>query len=121
MRAGRRRAKTSRTESKQAAEIVQRSEGMPRGMAVPAPGTVVTEVSRGREVVALLLHDAALIGNHGTARLKSCVFIESLAPSFAKSDDNPPSPTTTRKASTKPASPACSRRSSTTDSRGGLA
>jgi non-heme chloroperoxidase len=32
---------------------------------------------------------ARYIGNHGTARLKGCVFIESLAPSFAKSDDNP--------------------------------
>ena len=26
---------------------------------------------------------------HGTGRLKSCVFIESLAPSFAKSEENP--------------------------------
>ena len=32
---------------------------------------------------------ARYVGNHGTARLKGCVFIESLAPSFAKSDDNP--------------------------------
>lgn len=51
---------------------------------------------------ALDLHDVTLIGFslgtgelaryigvHGTARLKSCVFIESLAPSFVKSDDNP--------------------------------
>jgi non-heme chloroperoxidase len=29
------------------------------------------------------------IGAHGTARLRSCVIIESLAPSFAKSTDNP--------------------------------
>jgi len=29
------------------------------------------------------------IGTRGTDRLKSCVFIESLAPSFVKSDDNP--------------------------------
>ena len=48
------------------------------------------------------LHDATLIGFslgtgelaryvgiHGTDRLKSLVFIESLAPSFAKSADNP--------------------------------
>ena len=33
MRAGRRRAKTSRTESRRAAEVIQRSESMPRGMA----------------------------------------------------------------------------------------
>ena len=32
---------------------------------------------------------ARYIGTYGTARLKSCVFIESLAPSFAKSDENP--------------------------------
>ncbi|MFD1048136.1 alpha/beta fold hydrolase, partial [Kibdelosporangium lantanae] len=32
---------------------------------------------------------ARYIGTHGTGRLKSCVFIETLAPSFAKSDDNP--------------------------------
>jgi len=32
---------------------------------------------------------ARYVGKHGTARLKGCVFIESLAPSFAKSDDNP--------------------------------
>jgi non-heme chloroperoxidase len=32
---------------------------------------------------------ARYIGTHGTARLKGCVFIESLAPSFAKSDENP--------------------------------
>ena len=32
---------------------------------------------------------ARYIGVHGTRRLKSCVFIESLAPSFAKSADNP--------------------------------
>jgi hypothetical protein len=31
MRADRRRAKTSRTESKRAAEVVQRSQGIPRG------------------------------------------------------------------------------------------
>jgi non-heme chloroperoxidase len=29
------------------------------------------------------------IGTRGTERLRSCVFIESLAPSFVKSDDNP--------------------------------
>jgi non-heme chloroperoxidase len=32
---------------------------------------------------------ARYIGTYGTDRLKSCVFIESLAPSFVKSDDNP--------------------------------
>ena len=32
---------------------------------------------------------ARYIGAYGTDRLKSCVFIESLAPSFVKSDDNP--------------------------------
>jgi non-heme chloroperoxidase len=32
---------------------------------------------------------ARYIGTYGTARLKSCVFIESLAPSFAKSGENP--------------------------------
>ena len=32
---------------------------------------------------------ARYIGVHGTQRLRSCVFIESLAPSFAKSEDNP--------------------------------
>ena len=32
---------------------------------------------------------ARYIGSYGTARLKSCVFIESLAPSFAKSSENP--------------------------------
>jgi non-heme chloroperoxidase len=32
---------------------------------------------------------ARYIGKHGTERLAGCVFIESLAPSFAKSDDNP--------------------------------
>jgi non-heme chloroperoxidase len=32
---------------------------------------------------------ARYIGTHGTERLKGCVFIESLAPSFAKSDENP--------------------------------
>jgi non-heme chloroperoxidase len=32
---------------------------------------------------------ARYIGSYGTARLKSCVFIESLAPSFAKSGENP--------------------------------
>jgi non-heme chloroperoxidase len=53
-------------------------------------------------MTALDLHDATLIGfslgtgelaryigTHGTDRLKSCVFIESLAPSFVKSDENP--------------------------------
>ncbi len=32
---------------------------------------------------------ARYVGKHGTERLASCVFIESLAPSFAKSEDNP--------------------------------
>jgi non-heme chloroperoxidase len=32
---------------------------------------------------------ARYIGRYGTKRLKSCVFIESLAPSFGKSDENP--------------------------------
>lgn len=32
---------------------------------------------------------ARYIGAHGTERLRSCVFIESLAPSFAKSAENP--------------------------------
>ena len=32
---------------------------------------------------------ARYIGTFGTARLRSCVFIESLAPSFVKSDENP--------------------------------
>jgi len=32
---------------------------------------------------------ARYIGAHGTDRLKACVFIETLAPSFAKSDQNP--------------------------------
>jgi non-heme chloroperoxidase len=32
---------------------------------------------------------ARYVGIHGTGRLTACVFIESLAPSFAKSDDNP--------------------------------
>jgi non-heme chloroperoxidase len=32
---------------------------------------------------------ARYIGVHGTQRLKSCVFIESLAPSFVKSEENP--------------------------------
>jgi non-heme chloroperoxidase len=32
---------------------------------------------------------ARYIGTHGTERLKGCVFIETLAPSFAKSADNP--------------------------------
>jgi pimeloyl-ACP methyl ester carboxylesterase len=32
---------------------------------------------------------ARYIGTRGTERLSSCVFIESLAPSFVKSDDNP--------------------------------
>lgn len=55
-----------------------------------------------RLLTELDLHDATLIGfslgtgelaryvgKHGTARLSACVFIESLAPSFAKSGDNP--------------------------------
>jgi non-heme chloroperoxidase len=32
---------------------------------------------------------ARYIGKYGTSRLKSCVFIESLAPSFVKSEENP--------------------------------
>ena len=32
---------------------------------------------------------ARYIGTHGTERLRACVFIESLAPSFAKSAENP--------------------------------
>jgi non-heme chloroperoxidase len=32
---------------------------------------------------------ARYVGTHGTDRLKGCVFIESLAPSFAKSEENP--------------------------------
>ena len=32
---------------------------------------------------------ARYIGTHGTERLRACVFIETLAPSFAKSDANP--------------------------------
>ena len=32
---------------------------------------------------------ARYIGTYGTDRLRSCVFIESLAPSFVKSDENP--------------------------------
>lgn len=32
---------------------------------------------------------ARYIGTHGTGRLRACVFIESLAPSFAQSDANP--------------------------------
>jgi non-heme chloroperoxidase len=32
---------------------------------------------------------ARYVGTHGTERLKSCVVIESLAPSFVKSDENP--------------------------------
>jgi pimeloyl-ACP methyl ester carboxylesterase len=32
---------------------------------------------------------ARYVGMHGTDRLRGCVFIESLAPSFAKSDANP--------------------------------
>ena len=32
---------------------------------------------------------ARYIGTYGTKRLRACVFIESLAPSFVKSDDNP--------------------------------
>src|SRR4051812_10905695 len=32
---------------------------------------------------------ARYVGTHGTDRLKACVFIETLAPSFAKSEENP--------------------------------
>jgi non-heme chloroperoxidase len=32
---------------------------------------------------------ARYIGTHGTGRLRGCVFIETLAPSFAKSEENP--------------------------------
>src|SRR3954452_21318228 len=47
---------------------------------------------RGATVVGLSLGTGELaryIGRHGTTRLNGCVFIESLAPSFAKSADNP--------------------------------
>ena len=50
---------------------------------------------------------ARYIGTYGTGRLRSCVFWESLAPSFVKS-------ATTRPGSTRPGLRACSRRSSTT-------
>jgi non-heme chloroperoxidase len=47
-------------------------------------------VSRGRASGAAGAGEVArYIGAHGTARLRSCVFIESLAPSFAMSADNP--------------------------------
>lgn len=47
---------------------------------------------RGATVVGLSLGTGELaryIGHYGTDRLNGCVFIESLAPSFAKSADNP--------------------------------
>jgi non-heme chloroperoxidase len=47
---------------------------------------------RGATVVGLSLGTGELaryIGRYGTTRLNGCVFIESLAPSFAKSADNP--------------------------------
>ena len=54
---------------------------------------------------------ARYIGTHGTGRLKGCVFIETLAPSFARSGDNPGGVD-------QAGSTACSRRSWTTGSRG---
>ena len=76
-------------------------------------------------LTALDLHDATVIGfslgtgelaryigDHGTGRLRGCVFIETLAPSFAKSDDEP------ARASTRRAWPPSSRRSATTATRG---
>ena len=54
---------------------------------------VLTQLDlRDATVVGLSLGTGELaryIGTRGTERLRSCVFIESLAPSFAKSDDNP--------------------------------
>ena len=54
---------------------------------------VLTQLDlRNATVVGLSLGTGELaryIGTRGTERLRSCVFIESLAPSFAKSDDNP--------------------------------
>jgi pimeloyl-ACP methyl ester carboxylesterase len=54
---------------------------------------VMTQLDlRDATVVGLSLGTGELaryIGTRGTERLRSCVFIESLAPSFAKSDDNP--------------------------------
>jgi non-heme chloroperoxidase len=54
---------------------------------------------------------ARYIGTYGTGRLKACVFIESLAPSFARSDENPTG-------STRRVSRASSRRSSMIGSPG---
>ena len=54
---------------------------------------VMTQLDlRDATVVGLSLGTGELaryIGTRGTERLRSCVFIETLAPSFAKSDDNP--------------------------------
>lgn len=54
---------------------------------------VLTQLDlRNATVVGLSLGTGELaryIGSRGTERLHSCVFIETLAPSFAKSDDNP--------------------------------
>lgn len=55
--------------------------------------TLLTELDlRDATVVGFSLGTGELaryIGAYGTDRLKACVFIESLAPSFAKSDENP--------------------------------
>lgn len=54
---------------------------------------LLTELDlRGATVIGFSLGTGELaryIGTYGTARLKGCVFIESLPPSFAKSDENP--------------------------------
>lgn len=55
--------------------------------------TVLVELDlRGVTLIGFSLGTGELaryIGTHGTERLRQCVFIESLAPSFAKSSDNP--------------------------------
>jgi non-heme chloroperoxidase len=55
--------------------------------------TLLTELDlRDATVIGFSLGTGELaryIGLHGTDRLRGCVFIESLAPSFAKSDENP--------------------------------
>ena len=64
---------------------------------------------------------ARYIGAYGTERLRGCVFIESFAPSFVKSDENPKGvdqatiDRCARRSSTTvaPGSPACSATSST--------
>ena len=56
-------------------------------------GKVLTELDlRDATLVGFSLgtgEAARYVGLHGTERLKACVFIESLAPSFVKSDENP--------------------------------